>query len=104
MSAGHETGSVEPLLARVFPPVEPPADLSMRVTDKLQSISDHAAGELEGWELAAMRDPRNWVRPALALVGGTAAGAGLVLLRLHQRHRERGDAEDGATQVDGSEN
>jgi hypothetical protein len=103
MSSGHEAGGLEPLLARVFPPVEPPADLSTRVMDKLQSISDHAAGELEGWELAAMRDPRNWVRPALALVGGTAAGAGLVLLRLHQRHRGRGGADDGATQVDGSE-
>jgi hypothetical protein len=29
------------------------------------------------------------VRPAIAVVGGTAAGAGLVLLGLHQRRRAR---------------
>jgi hypothetical protein len=80
---------VEPLLRRALAPVEPPADLSTRVTHKLENISELAAEELEGWELAAMRDPRNWVRPAAAVLGGTAAGAGLVLLRLHQRHRER---------------
>ena len=39
---------------------------------------------------SAMRDPRNWVRPAAALVVGTAAGAALVVLRVHQRHRTRG--------------
>ncbi len=45
-----------------------------------------AADELEAWELSAMRDPRNWVRPAAALVvGGTAAGAALVLLRARRR-------------------
>jgi hypothetical protein len=32
-----------------------------------------------------MRDPRNWARPATALVVGGAAGAALVLLRA--RHR-----------------
>jgi hypothetical protein len=80
---------VEPLLRRALAPVEPPADLSTRVTHKLENISELAAEELEGWELAAMRDPRNWVRPAAAVLGGTAAGTGLVLLRLHQRHRER---------------
>ena len=34
-----------------------------------------AADELEAWELSAMRDPRNWVRPAAAVVAGSAAGA-----------------------------
>jgi hypothetical protein len=81
------SGNVESLLREALSPVEPPADLASRVTSRLQSISDHAAGELEGWELAAMRDPRNWLRPALALLGGSTAGAGLVLLRLHQRRR-----------------
>jgi hypothetical protein len=85
-----DAGDVEPLLRRALAPVEPPDDLSTRVTQKLQNISDLAAEELEGWEIAAMRDPRNWVRPAVAVVGGTAAGAGLVLLRLHQRHRNHG--------------
>lgn len=88
-SGGGGDRGVEPLLWQALAPVEPPADLSTRVTLKLQSISDLAAEELEGWELAAMRDPRNWVRPAAAVLGGTAAGAGLVLLRLHQRHRDR---------------
>jgi hypothetical protein len=85
-------GKVESLLREVLAPVEPPADLSTRVMSRLQSISELAAGELEGWELAAMRDPRNWLRPALAVAAGGAAGAGLVLLRLHQRHR--GDDTD----------
>jgi hypothetical protein len=88
-----DSGDVEPLLRRALAPVEPPADLSSRVTQKLQNISDLAAEELEGWEVAAMRDPRNWVRPAVAVVGGTAAGAGLVLLRLHQRHRAGGGSD-----------
>jgi hypothetical protein len=87
-------GNVESLLREALSPVEPPADLASRVTSRLQSISDHAADELESWELAAMRDPRNWLRPALAVIGGGAAGAGLVLLRLHQRHRR--DAEGGS--------
>jgi hypothetical protein len=90
-------GNVESLLRQVLPPVEPPADLSTRVMNRLQSISEHAAGELEGWELAAMRDPRKWLRPALALAAGGAAGAGLVLLRARQRHRggDGGNAETG---------
>ena len=48
-----------------------------------------AADELEAWELSAMRDPRNWVRPAAALVVGGTAGAALVLLRA--RRRAHGD-------------
>jgi hypothetical protein len=86
-------GDVERLLRRALAPVEPPDDLSARVRSTLQSISDMAAEELEGWELAAMRDPRNWVRPAIAVIGGTAAGAGLVLLGWHQRRRSRVPAE-----------
>ncbi len=44
-----------------------------------------AADELEAWELSSMRDPRNWARPAAALVAGGAAGAALVLLRTRRR-------------------
>jgi hypothetical protein len=83
------SGDVEQLLRRALAPVEPPEDLSTRVRGTLQSISDMAAEELEGWELAAMRDPRNWARPAIAVVAGGAAGAGLLLLGRHQRHRSR---------------
>jgi phosphoribosylcarboxyaminoimidazole (NCAIR) mutase len=37
-----------------------------------------------------MRDPRNWVRPVAALAIGTAAGAGLLVLRMrHQSRRQR---------------
>ncbi len=44
-----------------------------------------AADELEAWELSAMRDPRNWARPAAAVVAGGAAAAGLVVLRARRR-------------------
>jgi hypothetical protein len=97
MSPIDGIGDVEPLLRQALHPVEPPEDLSTRVTNKLQSISELAAEELEGWELASMRDPRNWVRPAAAVLGGTAAGAGLVVLRLHQRHRGRERSDHGGS-------
>jgi len=80
-------GDVEGLLRRALAPVEPPADVSARLRGRLQNIREVAAEELEGWELAAMRDPRNWVRPAIAVLGGAAAGAGLLLLGSHQRRR-----------------
>jgi type VI protein secretion system component VasF len=95
MSGPERSGSpggaadVEGLLRRALAPVDPPEDLSARVRGTLQSIRETAAEELEGWELAAMRDPRNWVRPAVAVVGGAAAGAGLLLLGLQQRRRVR---------------
>ena len=57
----------------------------MRLEGTLTSITELAAEELEAWELSAMRDPRNWVRPAAALVVGSAAGAALVLLRARRR-------------------
>jgi hypothetical protein len=82
-----EAANVESLLRQAFRPVEPPADLAERLESTLQSITDMAADQLEGWELAAMRDPRNWAKPAAALVAGTAAGAALVVLRARQRHR-----------------
>jgi len=34
-----------------------------------------------------MRDPRNWVRPAIAVVAGAAAGAGLLVIGRHERSR-----------------
>jgi hypothetical protein len=83
------SGDVEQLLRRALAPVEPPEDLSTRVRSTLQSISDMAAEELEGWERVAMRDPRNWVRPAVALISGSIAGAGLVLLGRHRAGRVR---------------
>jgi hypothetical protein len=77
----------ELLLREALAPVEPPADLVERVESALQAITEMAADELEAWELSAMRDPRNWVRPAAALVLGGTAGTALVLLRARSRSR-----------------
>jgi hypothetical protein len=77
--------SFEGLLREALAPVEPPADLAERLESTLTSITAMAADELEAWELSAMRDPRNWVRPAAAVVAGSAAGAALVLLRARRR-------------------
>jgi len=75
----------EGLLREALAPVEPPVDLVEHLESTLTSITEMAADELEAWELSAMRDPRNWARPAVALVAGSAAGAALVLLRARQR-------------------
>jgi hypothetical protein len=75
----------EGLLREALAPVEPPEDLVRRLESTLTSITELAADELEAWELSAMRDPRNWVRPAAALVVGGGAGVALVLLRARQR-------------------
>lgn len=77
----------EGLLHQALAPVEPPEDLGRRLESALTSITESAAEELEAWELSAMRDPRNWVRPAAAVVVGGTAGVALVLLRA--RHRSR---------------
>jgi hypothetical protein len=77
--------SFEGLLREALAPVEPPEDLSERLESTLTSITAMAADELEAWELSAMRDPRNWARPAAAVVAGGAAGAVLVLLRARRR-------------------
>jgi hypothetical protein len=75
----------EGLLREALAPVEPPEDLVVRLEDTLTTITALAADELEAWELSAMRDPRNWVRPAAAIVAGSAAGTALVLLRARKR-------------------
>jgi hypothetical protein len=75
----------EQLLRRALTPVEPPEELAERLESRLVELTEAAADELDSWELSAMRDPRNWVRPAAAVAVGTAAGAGLVILRARQR-------------------
>jgi len=77
--------SFEALLYEALAPVEPPADMAERLESTLTAITEIAADELEAWELAAMRDPRNWARPAAELVVGSAAGTALVLLRARRR-------------------
>ena len=79
----------EALLRRALTPVEPPAEFGARLEETLTSISLAAAEELESWELSAMRDPRNWARPAAAVLAGTAAGVALVVLRTKQRSKQR---------------
>src|SRR5437588_3856065 len=75
----------ELLLRQALTPVEPPADMSERIETTLVNLTEMAADELEAWELSAMRDPRNWARPAAAVVVGGAAGAALVILRARRR-------------------
>jgi hypothetical protein len=82
-------GGVEDLLRRALAPVEPPDDLIDRLEGTLTSLSEMAADELEAWELSSMHDPRNWVRPIAAGVVGTAAGAGLVVLRVRNQQKKR---------------
>jgi hypothetical protein len=84
--------NLEGLLRRALAPVDPPDDLSLRVEETLTSLTELAAEELEGWELSAMRDPRNWVRPAAALVVGAGAGLALVVLQARRRGVRHGAA------------
>jgi hypothetical protein len=79
----------ESLLRQALRPIEPPADLVERLEHTLVSITEAAQDELESWELSAMGDPRNWVRPAAAAVVGVSAGTALVVLRVRARHRSR---------------
>ena len=86
----------ESLLREALAPVEPPEGLVERLEGTLTSITEMAADELEAWELTAMRDPRNWVRPAAALVAGGAAGTALVLLRARRRAQHSPRTVEGA--------
>ncbi len=83
------SADVEALLREALAPVDPPATLALEA--KLAGWTELAQDELEGWELAAMRDPRNWVRPAAAIAVTATAGTALVLLRVRARHRTRID-------------
>jgi len=85
MSAGAT--DFEALLRQALAPVEPPADMVQRLESTLVSLTELAQEELDSWELSAMRDPRNWVRPAAAAVVGVSAGTALVVLRVRARHR-----------------
>ena len=87
MSAGAT--DFEALLRQALSPVEPPADLAQRLESTLVSLTELAQEELDTWELSAMRDPRNWARPAAAAVVGVSAGTALVVLRVRARHRVR---------------
>jgi hypothetical protein len=89
------TTDFEALLRQALTPVDPPEDLTARMELKLVSLTELAQEELEAWELSAMRDPRNWVRPAAAVVIGAGAGTALVVLRVRSRHRTRKQQSSG---------
>jgi hypothetical protein len=79
----------ESLLRQALTPVDPPADLVQRLEQTLVSLTELAQEELDSWELSAMRNPRNWARPAAAALVGVSAGTALVALRVRARHRTR---------------
>jgi hypothetical protein len=78
---------IETLLSRALQPVDPPDGLSSRLESTLVDLTEAAVVELESWELRAMRDPRNWVRPVVAVVVTATAGTALVILRVRQKNK-----------------
>jgi hypothetical protein len=94
----------ETRLKQALAPVDPPVDLEQRLELTLGEIVELAADELEAWELAAFTNPRNWVRiarPAAAIVIGTGAAVGLVVVRTQRRrHRRRAQARNALDLVD----
>ena len=90
---------VEALLSDALRPIEPPERLSGRMEETLSAITQAAAEELSDWaeelseeELRALRDPRNWVRPVVAVGAGGAATGALVLLELRRRSRRKSES------------
>ena len=90
------TWDVEGMLSDALRPIEPPERLSGRVEDTLAAVTQAAAEELSDWaeelsesELRALRDPRNWVRPVVAVGAGGAATGALVLLEMRRRGRQQ---------------
>ncbi len=87
---------IERMLSDALRPIEPPERLSGRVEDTLGGIAQAAAEELSDWaeelsgsELRALRDPRNWVRPVVAVSAGGVATGALVLLEMRRRGRQQ---------------
>ncbi len=97
--------NLERLLSDALRPVEPPEDLASRVESTLSSIAQQAAAELSSWadelsesELDALRDPRNWVRPVVAVAAGSVAAGALVLVGMRQQRKRRPDGLRGAAE------
>jgi hypothetical protein len=90
---------IEALLKTALRPIEPPESLPGRVEETLSAVTEAAAEELSAWaeelsesELAALRDPRNWLRPAAAAAAGGVAGGALLLIEMRRRKRPSGFA------------
>jgi hypothetical protein len=81
---------IEQLLRTALAPVEPSASLSERLDTRLTELTAVAFDELADWELAAMRDPRNWGRTVAAVVIGGTAAAALVVVRTQRRSKKQG--------------
>jgi hypothetical protein len=112
-AAGRPDDGAEPrimrMLERALAPVEPPASFVDQLESKLADVEAaalEALEELSDWELDAMRDPRNWIRPVTALAVGTAAGTALVVLGMRRTRRRRaglrGLAEQGGRSIGGA--
>jgi hypothetical protein len=102
----ESTGEFEQLLRSALRPIEPPEKLSGRVEETLSAVTEAAAEELSAWaeelsesELAALRDPRNWLRPAAAIAAGGVAGGALVLIEMRRRRKPSGGLSGLAAQV-----
>jgi hypothetical protein len=99
MAEERPNTDVEDLLRSALRPIEPPENLPGRMEETLSAVTEAAAEELSAWaeelsesELASLRDPRNWVRPAAALAAGGVAAGGLLVLELRRRRRPGGIA------------
>jgi hypothetical protein len=97
--ARQGTSEFEALLASTLRPIDPPETLAGRFEETLARVTEAAATELSEWadelsesELEALRDPRNWVRPVVAVAAGGAATGALVLIEL-RRHRRSARGE-----------
>jgi hypothetical protein len=97
---GHgQFTDIESLLRRALSPVEPSKELEARLEGTLGTLVDMAADELEAWEMSAMRDPRNWVRPVAAAAIGSSAAVGLALVRTQRRRHKRRKESAGAVDL-----
>jgi hypothetical protein len=90
------TWDVESLLTDALRPIEPPERLAGRFEETLTAVTQAAAEELSDWaeelsesELRSLRDPRNWVRPVVAVSAGSVATGALVLLEMRRRGRQQ---------------
>jgi hypothetical protein len=95
-----QPSDVEQLLKSALRPIEPPESLPGRVEDTLSAVTEAAAEALSAWAeelsdsvLAALRDPRNWLRPAAAAAAGGVAGGALLLIEMRRRKRPTGLTE-----------
>lgn len=82
MTEGNDT---ERMLRYALVPVEPPQGLTDRLDRTLTDLTDAAVDELADWELRAMGDPRNWLRPVAATTVCAIAGGALILVRARQQ-------------------